>query len=424
MSVNADLNGSIAVGLLSAPLPSRIISAITDAGGEARFVGGMVRDAVLLHDKSDHPGDIDMATTLHPDDVVRVLKGAGLRVIPTGIAHGTVTVVAPQNPPHPSPQTPGPVVELTTLREDITTDGRHAEVRFGTDWTEDARRRDFTINSMSLDHHGKLHDPFGGLADLKAGIVRFVGDAETRIREDYLRIMRFFRFYSRFGKTAPDAEAMQAITLLAEHLDRISGERMGNEMRGIMAAGHLPGLKAMMRAGVDRLIAPGGFKLDGMQALVALKGFDAPMLRLGFIIAGADRQATATRLRLSRREARQLALADDAVDAGSLEGGDWQQQAWPLLRSGEQAPEDLASRYAMSAIRQSGTVDQAAYRRLNEWHLPVMPLGGDDIRERGVPAGEGIGVILRRIEAEWAASGFQLSRDDLLKKLDDILATE
>lgn len=400
--------------LLDLPLPRRIMAVLADAGGEARFVGGVVRDAWLGTDPASL-ADIDMATTLTPDAVIACLGAARLKVIPTGIEHGTVTVVDPARPK--------PVVELTTLREDINTFGRHAEVRFGIDWIEDARRRDFTINTLYLAGDGTLYDPFGGIEDLRAGVVRFVGTAHQRIEEDYLRMLRFFRFHARYGKAAPDEEAITAITALASRLDRISGERIAHEMRGILSAATPATLAAMTATGIDRGIAPSGFRLRGVEALLSLGPAVAVMARFGFLIAPDDALAVIDRLKLSKREARLLQLVAAPVEIEALAGEAWRQVAWQMLRQQDQAMEDLASRFAVASIRQQGRVDPAAFDRLAAWVPPVLPVGGDDIRARGLPTGEALGAVLRELENAWVASDFTLDRPALLKTLDAILAS-
>ena len=207
---------------LADPALRRVVAAITADGGEVRLVGGFVRDAVLGEPMD---GDLDLATPLLPEIVSDRARAAGLKVVPTGIDHGTVTVVADGRP-----------FEVTTLRRDVATDGRRAEVAFGSDWLEDARRRDFTMNAMSLSPDGTLHDPVGGYADCLARRVRFIGVADERIREDYLRILRFFRFHARFGSGAPDGEGLHAVTRNLSGLQQLSAERIAQEMRKLVQA--------------------------------------------------------------------------------------------------------------------------------------------------------------------------------------------
>ena len=408
--------------LLENGLAREIIEAVGGAGGEARFVGGVVRDALLGTGRGD-ARDIDMATTLTPDRSTEVLEAAGLHVVPTGFEHGTVTVC------RKGAGSSDTVVELTTLRLDVETDGRHAKVRFGADWKEDAARRDFTINCMSLDGGGNIYDPFEGEADLRSGRVRFVGDARGRIREDYLRILRFFRFHARFGKEGQtDREAMDAITELAEGLERISGERMAKETLGIMEAGSLPAIEAMVAAGVDRLISPTGFRLDGMGDLLQVENLETPpAFRLGFLLGGEATDAVAERLKLSKRDHRALVLgAADVGDIGAADNvsGIWRKLPW---RKDNPVPKDIAGEslaciYAANSARHGRRIDPEVVSDLRQWEPPPLPVTGDDLLKRGVPAGEGLGAELGKLEAAWVESDFKLDRDALLVQLDGALA--
>ena len=408
--------------LLALPLLQRIMTEVAQAGGEARVVGGAVRDVLLGH--KDAITDIDMATTLTPDVATAALKHK-CRVIATGIEHGTITVIDKKQPTS--------AVELTTLRRDIETDGRHAKVRFGTNWLEDAERRDFTINALYLDAHGTIYDPLGGRADLDAGIVRFVGDARVRIAEDYLRVLRFFRFYGRFGKKAPDADALEAITTLNHGLERISGERITKEMRAILTIDPARPLRAMIETGTDRKIAPSGFSIDRiedaeLEGVLALKA--EPMFILGFIIKPDEAAAVASRLKLSRRESLLLALGAMPIDDAKLESQTWQRQAWEIsaeisagLRSRKNLDSiEIAWVYAALVLRRYGKFDKAVYARLAQWQKPRLPLRGADIKARGVPDGAEIGRLLKCLEEEWLASDFTANRSILLKKLDALLS--
>ena len=210
---------------LTAESSRKLMDVLTASGAEARFVGGCVRDALL--GKIDADVDLDVATGLLPDQIIERLEAAEIKAIPTGIAHGTVTAIIA-----------GQSFEITTLRKDVACDGRHADVQFTDDFELDAKRRDFTINAMSTDRLGRLFDYFGGVEDLKAGRIRFVGNAEERVREDYLRILRFFRFYARFGRPPADQQALQACKVEAAGLARLSGERIRSEMLKLLASGN------------------------------------------------------------------------------------------------------------------------------------------------------------------------------------------
>ena len=277
---------------------------------------------------------------------------------------------------------------------------------------------------------------WGGRADLDAGIVRFVGDARVRIAEDYLRVLRFFRFYGRFGKKAPDADALEAITTLNHGLERISGERIAKEMRAILTIDPARPLRAMIETGTDKKIAPGGFSIDRIEGdelggLLALKA--EPMFILGFIIKPDEAAAVASRLKLSRRESRLLALGAMPIDDAKLESQTWQRQAWEIsaeigagLRWGGAGKNldsiEIAWVYAASALRRYGKFDKAVYARLAQWQQPRLPLRGADIKARGVPDGAEIGRLLKCLEEEWLASDFTANRSILLKKLDALLS--
>jgi poly(A) polymerase len=242
---------------LAAPESRRVLAALAADGRPARFVGGCVRDALL--DPARDVADLDLATPERPERVMALCRAAGLKVIPTGLKHGTVTV-------HDGART----YEVTTLRRDVATDGRHAVVEFTDDFAADAARRDFTINAMSCDAEGRLFDPFNGREDLAAGRVRFVGDARARIVEDYLRILRYFRFYARFGRAPVDAEALGACAALAGGIGRLSGERVRQELLKLLVApGAVASLGLMREAGVLGHVLP---EADTIEPLERVRG--------------------------------------------------------------------------------------------------------------------------------------------------------
>lgn len=255
---------------------------------EARMVGGAVRD--MLAGRA--VADVDMASPLAPEEVMRRARAAGLKAVPTGLAHGTVTVVAA-----------GHGFEVTTLRRDVETDGRHAVVAFTDDWRADAARRDFTINAMSCTQAGELFDYFGGQQDLAAGVVRFVGEAAARVAEDYLRILRFFRFFARYGRGAADAAALAAIAQGREGLKQLSAERVWSEVKKILAApAPLRAVELMGETGVLDVVLPGA----RIERLAALLGRGAPVEPLLRVAALSD-EDLAKRLKLSGAEAARLA---------------------------------------------------------------------------------------------------------------------
>ena len=394
--------------LIARNLPRQIMAVIAGGGGEARLVGGVVRD-VLNGSDPEAATDFDMAVNLPPDQCKALLETAGFHVIPTGIDHGTITVVDHKQG--------GVRAEVTSLRADIRTDGRHAEVVFGTDWLEDARRRDFTINTMYLAATGEVFDPFDGRADLAGRKVRFVGDAETRITEDYLRMLRFFRFHARFGSAAPDPNAMAAIRRNAEGLGRISGERIAQEMRGILTASCPGTIAALVSTGLDRMIAEGGFNTDGFDRLLPYMPKLSPMHCLGFLLRGQDHEATAERLRLSRKENMLLRLATNPPPPAPLADENWAAVAYDLTRDGGITPPLLAGLYAVAAAA-ADDVDAAVFDRLYCWQRPQFPVNGDDLIARGVTQGRELGRMLQQLERHWIASDFCAGRDALMKMLD------
>ena len=287
---------------MTAPGARAVLDALAAEGAAVRFVGGAVRDALLGHDVAD----IDLGTPDPPERVMELLERAGIRGVPTGIAHGTVTALAGDKR-----------YEITTLRRDLRTDGRHAEVAFTDDWRADAARRDFTINAMSCTAAGMLHDYFGGRRDLEAGRVRFVGDAAARIAEDRLRLLRFFRFHAWYGAGAPDAAALAACAAAARTVRVLSGERVRGEMLKLLAADYpVPALTAMGKAGVLAEVLPGARgtgRLAGLMVAELDDGVDVdPVRRLGALVSdAADPIASASAVadcwRLSKAEGARLA---------------------------------------------------------------------------------------------------------------------
>ena len=365
-----------------------VLAMLTDAGYQGWLVGGCVRDGLL----GRAVADVDIATDARPQTVMALAEAKGFRAVPTGIAHGTVTVVAEGAP-----------YEVTTFRRDTKTDGRRAVVAFSDRLEEDAARRDFTMNALYADAAGKVTDPVGGLADLKARRIRFVGVAEERVREDYLRILRFFRFQAWFGdpETGMDPEALAAIAVNAEGIDTLSRERIGHEMRRLLAASDpAPALAAMVATGVlaralpgadPRLIAP----------LVDLEGGEEAAPRwLRRLAALGARDATQA-LRLSRAEGRDLDLIRQAVAGaqGAAELG---------YRHGPEIARDALLIRAASGLPQpsgwEGEVSKGA--------AAVFPVRAADLMPR--QSGPELGRKLAELEARWIASGFSLSREQLL----------
>lgn len=351
--------------------------------GEARFVGGAVRDTLLRIEVSD----VDVATRHAPEDVVAMLKEAGIKVVPTGLKHGTVTAVLESGP-----------VEVTTLRRDVETDGRRAVVAFTDDWREDAARRDFTMNALYADlHTGEIFDYFGGLDDLAARRVRFIGDPLQRIAEDHLRILRFFRFLARFGD-APEPEGLAACTARANDLMALSRERIADEMLKLLVAKDAVRVVSLMvDRGILRPVIPEISNVDRLARTVeremrAQFPFNA-LLRLVSLLPADAVDDVAARLKLSNDDKRRMALA-----------------AQPL------AIEDpKVLRYRLGAV---GARDQllladlpeevvdARLREIDAWQPPRFPINGGAIVARGVKAGPEVARLMHAIEDQWVAEGF------------------
>jgi len=351
---------------------------------EARIVGGAVRDAVLGRPVAD----VDLATPRQPDETTSVLTNAGIRVVPTGIAHGTVTAVMP--PRH---------FEITTLRRDVATDGRHAVVAFTDDWREDAARRDFTINALSMNAAGEVFDYFGGVFDLRAGCVRFVGDPGRRIEEDYLRVLRFFRFHASYGRGAPEPAAAAAIRAAVPQLGRLSGERVWTELRLVLTGpAPLPALGPMAELGVLEALV--GAADPAALARILEAGAPAdPVLRLAALLpAAAEIAAVADRLRLSNDERERLAALRAAP---APQPGDDDDALRRQLADAE--PEILIGRTWLAGDMAPGWA--ALRRRLEAMPRPVFPLAGSDVLAEGVMPGPRVGHLLRRVRAWWLDRG-------------------
>ncbi|PYD80863.1 CCA tRNA nucleotidyltransferase [Komagataeibacter sucrofermentans] len=355
---------------------------------DARLVGGAVRDLL----RGQAVADIDLACAEPPDRVMAKLKAAGMKVVPTGLAHGTVTAIIDRRP-----------FEITTLRRDEETDGRHATVAWTQDWREDAARRDFTINAMSCDSAGVVHDYFGGQADLAAGRVRFVGDARLRITEDALRILRFFRFQARYGRGQPDPQAIAAMTDLAGLIDRLSVERIWSELRRILTGPEVVRtLRQMHDCGVLAHVLPEGCDIPRLERLLACGAPDEPVLRLAALVAG-DARAVARRLKLSRAETGALAHArGEPVPCPDLDG------AAILRLLADHAPRDLLWRAWLRQADVPGHPDagwDALRHQLAHTQPPVFPLSGSDVVSAGCPPGAVVGQVLGKVRQWWLEKG-------------------
>ncbi|MGW8190705.1 CCA tRNA nucleotidyltransferase [Sphingomonas hankookensis] len=357
----------------------RLAMALGAGEGAARYVGGAVRDTLL----GLAVADIDVATIYPPQEVVRRLQAAGIKAIPTGIAHGTITAVAD-----------GTVVEVTTLRRDVTTDGRHAEVAFTDDWQADAARRDFTMNALYADMGDhRLHDYFGGIADLRAGRVRFIGDPLCRIAEDHLRILRFFRFLARFGDT-PDAEGLAACVARANDLMALSRERIADELLKLLVARDAVGvLRLMVDNAIWQPVLPelDGAAVDRLAALVAAEAAAGlapdPIRRLAALLDTGNAEGVTARLKLSNAQRKRVAVAlGDAAEH-------------PLALGYRLGVESAVDRLLL-------TGDPAAAAKVAGWTRPSLPLTGGALVERGLARGPDVARALRQVEDRWIAEGF------------------
>lgn len=378
---------------LAASATRAVMAALEAAGGPgcARFVGGCVRNALM-----DRPiDDIDIATVLKPEETAQAIRAAGLKAVPTGIEHGTVTAVAERTP-----------FEITTLRQDVTTDGRNATVAFTDDWAEDAARRDFRLNALYADAEGQVFDPTGeGVADAAAGRIIFVGDPERRIREDYLRILRFFRFFAWYGRGEPDAAGLAACHALAEGMERLSAERVSKELMKLLAAPDpRAAMRAMADAGVLAQVLPEARLTPAFEAMAGIS--DDPVRRLMMLIPAQVETIAdlARRLRLPNAVLIRLGLAADAAPVLDLSMTPRQVRA-AVYRLGHRAVEDgLHRRWAEAPDRQA-EARTLLHVALN-WDPPAMPVGGRQVAALGVPPGPETGRILKAFEDGWIADDF------------------
>jgi len=389
-----------------------VMAALEAAGGAgcARFVGGCVRDALLRRPV----GDIDIATVLIPDETVAALKAAGLKAIPTGVDHGTVTAVADGHP-----------FEVTTLRRDVETDGRRAVVAFTKDWNEDAQRRDFRLNALYCEADGTLHDPTGdGLADLRAGRIVFVGEAETRIREDALRILRYFRFLAWYGKGEPDAAALAACQALRDLTANLSAERVSKELLKLLAAEDpRASVSLMAKTGVLSVILPEAQGLARFERLVTIEtemlfSEDAE-LRLASLLPDdpAVGLAVAQRLRLSNAQRDRL-VAALGTEPKLVSWMSPRQARQTLYRIGLQPFLDRVTLAWAASERLAATTQWRALLPLGQsWPIPTFPLTGDEVAAAGVPRGPLMGAVMREVEAWWIDNDFIDDKLSIVERL-------
>jgi poly(A) polymerase len=400
---------------MTAPATLAVLRALTEGGAAARFVGGCVRDACIGRAVKD----IDIATDARPERVMELLKAAGIHAVPTGIEHGTVTAVSDHRP-H----------EITTLRRDVTTDGRRAVVAFTDDWRADAARRDFTFNAMSCTADGTLFDYFDGRADLAVGRVRFVGDAETRIREDVLRLLRFFRFNAHYGRPPLDAEGLAACERLAPMLPGLSGERLAQETLRLLGAPNPVAIVTLMaERGILAAYLAEARRIAVLQALVTIEGITQgadPVRRLAALLDGgaAAALAVAERLRLSVAQRERLVTLAAPVnnltpDLSLAERGRTFNRMDDALRA------DLVLvGWATASAAAEGRLsrrDTEGWRELlgqaRAWQRRVLPVKGRDALALGAAPGPALGALLDALEAWWEAGDFAADREQCLAEL-------
>ncbi|HWM81790.1 MAG TPA: CCA tRNA nucleotidyltransferase [Pseudolabrys sp.] len=387
----------------------RLLETLDRDGEEARVIGGAVRNALL----GEPIGDIDIATTARPDEVIRRARTQGFKAVPTGIEHGTVTVVADGRP-----------FEVTTLRQDVETFGRHATVAFGRDWAADAERRDFTINALSMTRDGAVHDPVGGLADIAARRVRFIGEPAQRIAEDYLRILRFFRFHAAYGRGPLDAQGLAACIAGRAGLERLSRERVRAELlKLIVAPGALAALAAMTDAGLLTRLVGGVVYLVQLERLIAIEQALAlppdATRRLGVlaVMIVEDAERLRERLRLTNAEADRLSV---------IARGWWREAPPAETRAREILYRAGAGHFADRALvgwaRSGAAPDDAAWRAFatlpQRWTVPVFPLRGADFLARGLARGPLLGAALAAAERAWIVAGFPMDENTVARIAD------
>jgi poly(A) polymerase len=392
-----------------APETRAVLAALGAGGAELRFVGGCVRDAVL-----GRPiGDVDIATPEPPDLVMARLAEAGLKAIPTGIDHGTVTAVANGHP-----------FEITTLRRDVETYGRHARIAFTDDWREDAARRDLTFNALSCTPAGVLFDYFGGLKDLAEGRVRFVGDARRRIAEDRLRLLRFFRFLAWYGRAGPDPEGLAAAIEAAPELHQLSGERIQAEMLKLLAAPDpVPVLELMAQGGVLGHALPADVRLERLAAIVAIERLAGlapdPVCRLGALLApdpeGAERVAERWRLSNADRDRLIAIAAPEPILRPDMPP---HPQRLCLYRLGPLRWMDRVLVSWAEALAQSPAGEAGAWLDLlrlpERWRPPELPVKGRDLLRLGLKPGPEVGALMVELEAWWIDQDFAPDRQACL----------
>jgi poly(A) polymerase len=407
------------LNFLHEPRLSRLLGVLDGRGEETRVIGGAVRNAML----GFAAGDVDLATTALPEVVIARVEADGMRAVPTGLAHGTITVVVDGHP-----------FEVTTLREDVETDGRRARVVFGRDFADDARRRDFTVNALSANAQGEVFDYVAGLDDLRRGRIRFIGAARARIREDYLRVLRFFRFHAAYGQGGLDQEGFAAAIAERAGLEQLSRERIRAELLKLLVARRAPEVVTIMSdAGLFESLRTGIAHKARFSRLALIEAASAmaadPLLRLSALAVQTveDAQRLRERLRLSNEEYERLANA--AAVLARLHAMDRppepRQLREMLFRHGRRITTDaLMLAQAEARVAAEDAQWLSARRFVADTPTPTLPFSGADVVARGVPSGRLVGNILKRLQALWIRAGFPKDPSALSKLLDEAITAE
>jgi len=363
-------------------------------GFDIKIAGGAVRDLLL----GKEPKDVDLATTATPDQMVEILKD--FRTIPTGLQHGTMTVLGPET---------GEPYEITTLRIDSNQDGRHADVEFTTNFKRDAARRDLTYNAMFLDFDGTLHDFFGGAEDLKNATTRAVGDTSERFKEDFLRILRMFRFSARYGHSLDD-ETLEAISSNAKGLKQISGERIWAEIQKILVSPHATtALRQLSETGVDKVIGFPTVISTVLDRLPEVATFDDPILVLALLASYQEAMQIVTNWKLSADERDLLLFVTSHKVQTKLLSSD---ESMKNQIANSKNPEKLKS-YLAATLRVVGKNPSS----IESWQVPTFPVTGQDLINLGMKPGKELGQILSSLKSKWTKSNYTVSKDSLLSDL-------
>jgi len=393
------------------PATQAVMTALAARGGSgcARFVGGCVRNTLMKQPIAD----VDIATTLTPDEVTAALEAAGLRAVPTGVDHGTVTAVSNHRP-----------YEITTLRRDVSTDGRRAVVAFTTDWAQDAQRRDFRLNALYCDAEGMVHDPVGGIDDARAGRIVFVGDPETRIREDHLRILRYFRFLAWYGRGEPDRAALEACEALRDLLTDLPAERIQKELLKLLAADDpRPAVRLMAATGVLAVLLPRAGSLARFEALVAIESDQLfendPDLRLAALLpsdpAAVAESVEALRLSNAQKERLIAAASDEPRIVSFMSPREARRAVYQL---GGATFSDRVKLAWAAAPNASATPQWRALLALGQsWTAPTLPLTGEEVMAAGVPKGPLVGEVMREVESWWVENDFIDDKLSIVERL-------